>query len=144
MDPRLVELAAHGARLLGGVVVGAVTGRGARRKGYQFAQSVAQFFEQRGLEVMRRAAGEAGDDIRLLDFPAVSIECKNQAAQKLGAWMTQARVQAPGRIPVLIHKRHGVTDPARQWVTLELGDLPALLGLDEKAQRPKLRVLLDD
>jgi len=104
-----------------------VTGASSRRKGATYALTIRRWLEAQGWECMARQAGEDGDDIRILDLPHLSIEIKNQARLNLAGWMTQATRQAGERIPVVVHKRHGVGDPANQWVTLQLADFERLI-----------------
>lgn len=58
------------------------------------------------------------------------IECKNTARINLAGWIGEAHTQAgndDALAGVVVHKRHGVGDPAQQWVTMTLADLAALL-----------------
>lgn len=102
-------------------------GAGARAKGYNFQRSVAQWLEGRGWSLIRRSAGECGDDITVIPLPFLSIEVKCQRVASMGSWYAQTRMQAGSRIPVLIMKRHGSTDPARQWVVLDLEEFERLM-----------------
>lgn len=102
-------------------------GAGARAKGYNFQRSIAQWLEGRDWNLIRRSAGETGDDITLISLPYLSLEVKCQKTASWGAWYAQARAQAGSRIPVLITKRHGSTDPARQWVVLDLEEFERLM-----------------
>jgi hypothetical protein len=103
-----------------------------RRKGATYALAIRRWLEAQGWECMARQPGEDGDDIRILDLPHLSIEIKNQARHDLPGWMTQAVRQAGHRIPVVIHKRHGVTNPEDQWVTLRLADFHRLIKQTER------------
>jgi hypothetical protein len=58
------------------------------------------------------------------------IECKDTCVLRLPEWTAQARIEAAhddALAGVVIHKRRGVTDPTRQWVTCTVADLIALL-----------------
>ena len=104
-----------------------MTGAMSRRKGATYALTIRRWFEARGWQCIARQAGEDGDDLILLDAAWLSIEIKNQARLNLAGWMTQAINQAAGRTPIVIHKRHGITNPEYQWVTLRLADFEALI-----------------
>ena len=60
----------------------------------------------------------------------LAIEAKNCAKQSLPAWISEAHIEAgnyDALAGVVIAKRHGVGDPARQWVHMEVRDLIALI-----------------
>ncbi|MDY6054358.1 hypothetical protein [Micrococcus sp.] len=60
----------------------------------------------------------------------VVIECKNTSRINLGPWAKEAeseRTNDNALAGVIVHKRHGVGDPAHQWVTMTLADFAALL-----------------
>ena len=60
----------------------------------------------------------------------VVAECKNTTRMNLPIFVLEAQVEArndDALVGVVIHKRHGVGDPARQWVSMELRDLVALM-----------------
>ena len=57
-------------------------------------------------------------------------ECKNCARQDLPGWTAEAHLEAgndDALAGIVIHKRHGTTDPSRQWVTMTVADFVALL-----------------
>lgn len=63
----------------------------------------------------------------------VVLECKDTARTNLAGWIGEAHLEAmndDARIGVVISKRHGVADPAQQWVHMTLADLAWLLGAD--------------
>lgn len=71
---------------------------------------------------------------------ALVLECKNTSSVNLTGAMREAQVeasnlQADGRygdrppIPVVLHKRHGVGAPEKQWATLEIGEFARLVEL---------------
>ena len=105
-----------------------MTGAMARRKGANYQRLIRHWFETHGWTVMVRPPGEDGDDITIIEHPHLSIEVKNHARTDLPAWTAQAARQAAGRIPVVIHKRHGTTNPEHQWVTMTLADFTRLIG----------------
>jgi hypothetical protein len=60
----------------------------------------------------------------------VVIECKDCARVDLPAWTREARTEAgndDALCGVVVHKRHGVGDPMRSWVSMTLADFVALL-----------------
>ena len=60
----------------------------------------------------------------------VVAECKNHARTDLAGWYAQATAEAENDgapLGVVIHKRHNVAKPDRQWVTMTLGDFAWLL-----------------
>lgn len=63
-------------------------------------------------------------------------ELKNTARIDLAGWQAEADIEAgndDADVALVIHKRHGVTDPGRQWVTCTVDDLVVLLT----GQRPQ-------
>ena len=60
----------------------------------------------------------------------VVAECKNTSRMNLPAWVDEAQIEAghdDALVGVVIHKRHGIADPARQWVSMTVADLVAIL-----------------
>lgn len=60
----------------------------------------------------------------------VVIECKNTSRINLAGWAAEAedeRGHDDAIAGLVVHKRHGVSDPGSQWVTCTLRDLVALL-----------------
>ena len=60
----------------------------------------------------------------------VVIEVKDCATLRLPEWTAEARVEAgndDALVGIVVHKRHGVSDPMRQWVSLTLADFVAIL-----------------
>lgn len=58
------------------------------------------------------------------------VELKDCARIALAKWIEEAHIEAgndDALVGIVIHKRHGVGDPARQWVTMEVGDLVAII-----------------
>lgn len=102
-------------------------GRGAQLKGANYQRSIFQWLNDRGWHVIRRSIGETGDDVTVVDLPWMSLELKCQTRPDWPGWYAQATTQADGKVPVLVAKRHGRTDPAAQWVVLELGQFERLM-----------------
>lgn len=82
----------------------------------------------------RSGAKDRGDisGIRL-HSQRVVIECKNEATGKvlrLPQWVGEAQVEAgndDALVGVVVHKRSGTTDPLKQWVSMTVADLVAIL-----------------
>lgn len=58
------------------------------------------------------------------------VEAKNTTRMALPQWWREALVQADNYDAlhaIVVHKRHGVTDPGLQWVTLSLNQFLELL-----------------
>ena len=59
------------------------------------------------------------------------IECKNTTRTALAEWTHQAAIEAgndDALAGIVIHKRHGVGDPGRQYVTMTVNDLCSLIS----------------
>lgn len=70
----------------------------------------------------------------------VIYECKNTSSVSLTGATREAQTEAanyqekfggPDPIPVVCHKRHGVADPGKQWITMEVDTFARLLRLAE-------------
>ncbi|MST50585.1 hypothetical protein [Mobiluncus porci] len=60
----------------------------------------------------------------------VVIECKNTTRLDLAGWAREADIERgndDALAGIIVHKRHGKTSPAEQWVTMPLRELLALL-----------------
>lgn len=60
----------------------------------------------------------------------IAVECKDCAVTRLPEWVEEARKEAENSgslCGIVIHKRRGVGDPGRQWVTMTVDDLITLL-----------------
>lgn len=73
----------------------------------------------------------------------ITWECKNTASVNLTGATREAQTEAanyqekhggPMPIAVVNHKRHGVADPGKQWVTMEVNEFVRLLRLAEGAE----------
>lgn len=65
------------------------------------------------------------------------IEAKNCSKQALPQWVNEAHTEAgndDALVGIVVAKRHGVGDPARQWVHMELGDFVKLITGQPLAQ----------
>lgn len=79
----------------------------------------------------RGGAFDTGDigGVRI-DGHRLVLELKNCARMDLPAWTREAKQEAvnDGALAgLVIHKRHGTTDPMKQWVTCTVAELVALI-----------------
>jgi hypothetical protein len=123
---------------------GAVSGGGevtrsrasAKKAGASFERSIAD-----GLKVAldndfidrkpRGGAFDTGDigGVRI-DGHRLVIEAKNCTRMDLPTWTREAKQEAAndGALAgLVVHKRHGTTDPMKQWVTCTVAELVALI-----------------
>jgi hypothetical protein len=105
-----------------------------KSKGSAYERLIADYLIARGVPCERIPAGATADRgdlwIPVIEFP--TIDCKNHKSPQLGPWVDRAAEQAhnAGRhAGVVVHKRHGIVDPARQLVTTSLEMFLALLGV---------------
>lgn len=60
----------------------------------------------------------------------VAVELKNTTRTNLAGWINEAHTEAgndDAAVGIVIHKRHGVGDPAKQWVLMTVEDLAFFL-----------------
>lgn len=60
----------------------------------------------------------------------VVVECKDTSVMRLPEWVREAQIECgndDALVGLVVHKRHGVGDPMRQWVSMTLADLVAIL-----------------
>ena len=110
--------------------------RSAKNAGTAFetaiARHLAQALDDDRIERRTRNGTKDRGDITGLRIHGQRLvaECKNCARQDLPGWTAEAHLEAgndDALAGVVIHKRHGTTDPARQWVSMTLADFVALL-----------------
>lgn len=82
---------------------------------------------------VKTGAADKGDiaGVRTINGARVVIECKNTTKMSLPAWLREAeaeRVNDNARIGVVMHKRRGIADPARQYVTMDAETFALLLN----------------
>lgn len=68
----------------------------------------------------------------------IAIECKNVTRTQLANWIHEAHTEADNlgaAAGIIIHKRHGRSSPACQWVTMTVADLIAILT-DQEGTTP--------
>lgn len=126
-----------------------MSGKGSRRKGADFERLIRRWFDKENYRVgdirllHHGHLGESEEDLVIaVDYcratshggammytAEVSIEAKNHSKVKLPEWWRQAVDQARrrGAHAAIVHKRHGSTDPAEQWVTMSLKEWTSLL-----------------
>lgn len=109
--------------------------RSAKQAGARFERQVADYLrdnvDDRIDRRVKTGAKDRGDVGGVRAYgERVVIECKNVTRISLAECHAEAEV-ARGNddaiAALLVHKRHGVADPAKQWVTCSLADLAALL-----------------
>lgn len=84
----------------------------------------------------RNGAKDRGDISGIRLSPAlgggrVVAELKDRRDYSLSQWYRQADIERgndDATVGLIIHKRHGVSDPGRQWVTCTVDDLVAILS----------------
>ena len=112
------------------------TRRSAREAGRGFERQIADYLatqlgDDRIDRRVKTGAKDRGDITGLRAHgKRVVVECKNCARLDLPGWTREAHIEAgndDALTGVVIHKRHGVADPGRQWVSMELRDLVALI-----------------
>lgn len=117
----------------------------AKRAGSAFAHSIAKILKQQVHEDIDVAppwgSADKGDIVNFrIGGHRVALECKDVKQEfctkcgrvsglKLPEWTGEAQVEAENYGAVagfVVHKRKGVTDPLRQWVTATVAELIAL------------------
>jgi hypothetical protein len=102
-----------------------------RQKGTAFESSLLPLLREYYPGAERRAlAGVKDKGDFILPGASFALEAKNCKQMQLSAWVREAEVEAENLgVPhgVVVHKRRGVTDPARQYVTLTLKDFLELV-----------------
>lgn len=110
--------------------------RSAKAAGSRFERQIADYLaesleDDRIDRRVKRGVKDRGDisGVRVHGQRLV-IECKNTARLLLPQWVSEANVQAgndDALVGVVVHKRHGVGDPGKQWVSMTVDDFLALL-----------------
>lgn len=107
-----------------------MSGSTSRRKGDEAERQVVKALVRAGWRAMTsRFALEGrrtGRDV-ITDFP-MAVEVKNQKVLDLAGWWKQAKDQANGDLPVVIHKRRGFAEAEDWWVLMDLRTLLDLVG----------------
>jgi len=110
--------------------------RSAKQAGASFERSIANYLaeildDERIDRRVKRGANDRGDiaGVRVHGQRLV-IEAKNCSKLDLPGWVREAQAECgndDALVGVVVHKRHGTTDPGSQWVAMELRDLVSLL-----------------
>lgn len=104
--------------------------KSAKAAGARFEKEVAQFLG--GERRVKEGRNDRGDisGVYAGDWEVV-IECKNCTRTDLPQWWREAEreaVNAGTGVFAVVHKRHGVAQTARQWVTMDLQQYQTLIG----------------
>ncbi len=108
----------------------------AKTAGTRFETSIARYLAEHVDDRIERRARTGGKDrgdisgLRAIGGGRIVAECKNVARTNLAGWTTEAETERGNDDAIaglVIHKRLGATDPARQYVTCTVADLIALL-----------------
>ncbi|MFC9892131.1 hypothetical protein ACFVMC_00415 [Nocardia sp. NPDC127579] len=97
------------------------------------ARYLAEALDDDRIERRARTGARDRGDIAGVRAPGggrIVIECKNVTRLDLAGWAAEAEIERgndDALAAVVVHKRHGVSEPGDQWVTLTLRDLAALL-----------------
>ncbi|HEX9227901.1 MAG TPA: hypothetical protein VF885_14960 [Arthrobacter sp.] len=92
---------------------------------------------------VKTGSRDKGDiaNVRTPNGDKIVVECKDRGGQFYAAeWVAEAeaeRVNDEALVGIVVAKRKGVTDPMRQYVVMELGELVALLRGDRKHMEGK-------
>ena len=114
----------------------------AKTQGTRFETAVARYLAEHVDDRIERRARSGGRDrgdiggVRAPGGGRVVVECKDTSRINLAGWATEAETERgndDALVGLVLHKRHGVGDPGKQWVTMTLADLAALLT----GQRPE-------
>lgn len=110
--------------------------RSAKTAGARFERQIADYLaesldDERIDRMPRRGVDDRGDIAGVrIHGRRLAIEVKNVTRSCLPEWVGEAHREA-GNLDALagivVAKRHGVSDPAAQWVHMELRDLIALI-----------------
>jgi hypothetical protein len=112
------------------------TRKSARDAGTEFERTTAEYLAEKlgDDRIERRARNGSNDrgDIGGVRFHGhrLVLECKNQRRMELPVWTREAHLEAgnDGALAgLVVHKRHGIGAPGKQWVTMTLDDLVALI-----------------
>lgn len=108
----------------------------AKAAGARFEREMADYFaealdDDRVDRMARRGSQDRGDIAGVrVHGKRLAIEVKNVTRMNLPEWVNEAHVEAgngDALAGIVISKRHGVGDPASQWVHMEVRDLLAII-----------------
>lgn len=110
--------------------------RSAKAAGTRFetaiASALAEALDDDRIERRSRNGAKDRGDVSgvRLHGQRIVIEAKDCARMDLPGWTREAQIEAgndDALVGLVVHKRHGVGDPMRQWVSMTLADLVAIL-----------------
>lgn len=108
----------------------------ARAAGSRFVRGCVDWLQGHGFPFAEVApawgAKDRGDvtGVRVTGGRHLVIECKDVARLDLAGWAAEAeveRVNDAAVAGVVLHKRRGVSDPSKQWVSMTLRDFAAVV-----------------
>lgn len=107
----------------------------AKKAGSNFERQIADYLathvDERIDRRVKNGAKDKGDISGLRHMGGrIVVECKNTTRIALADWVNQAEIERgndDALAGIVIHKRHGVSAPESQWVTMTVGELVALL-----------------
>lgn len=112
--------------------------KSAKQAGARFERTTADYMRdvtgQPIDRLVKTGAKDRGDvgPFRNAQGDLVAVECKNTTRLALPQWIGEAHTEAVNygaATGVIVHKRRGVTDPGKQWVTMTLDDLLTIMGV---------------
>lgn len=110
-----------------------------KAKGTQYESALRDYLTLAGLKTERLPLSGNKDvgDLRMIDFPHVTVEAKNCAAMDLSTWMDEAATEARNAgnpVAVVMHKRRrrGVGE---SYVSMSLQDFVYFLTRNISAPR---------
>lgn len=119
------------------------TRQSAKTAGARFERQIADYLDAHLPGRIGRqphtGAKDKGDiaGVTTADGRPIAVECKNVARTQLANWIHEAHTEADNlgaAAGIIIHKRHGRSTPANQWVTMTVADLTAILANREGTQ----------
>lgn len=101
-----------------------------KAKGDRMERIVRDYLISEGLQAERIPAGVSDDTGDIWTPTGHTIQVKDRKVVALPEWWRDTQLQTANNrhdFGWLVHKRHGVTDPAAQWVTCDLAQLARIL-----------------
>lgn len=111
------------------------TRQSAKAAGTRFEKNIANYLAEKVDDrIERRVLGGSKDRGDLSGIRhrghRITAECKNTTRTNLAGWIKEAHLEAgndDAAAGIVIFKRHGVADPARQWCLMTVEDLAFFL-----------------